>query len=87
MQALFEQAHALPLFVDIGLVFLIGREERRGQFVPNLAAEAKDQLPRKLRLLVDGEPEAKPELGVVFEQGVRPGGPAPRGILGPRCRR
>ena len=39
------------------------------------------------RVLVDGEPEAEPELGVVLEQRVRPCRPAPVGVDRPRRRR
>jgi hypothetical protein len=53
-----------------------------------LAAHHLPQLgevpPRQLGVLVAGEPEAEPELGVVLEEGVRPGRAAPVGVGRPR---
>ena len=45
--------------------------------------QTEHQLPGEFRLLVDGEPEAQAELGIVFKQRVRPGRSAAFGILGP----
>ena len=50
---------------------------------PIAASDPAHQFAGKLGLLVDGEPEAQAEFGIVFEQRIRPGRAAAVGILGP----
>ncbi len=45
-------------------------------------AQAGQQALHPLAMLIDGEPEAQPEFGIVLKQGVRPGRPAPVGVGG-----
>ena len=50
-------------------------------------AQLGEPAPGELGVPIGGEPEAEPELGVVLEQGVRPGRAAPVGIGRPRSGR
>ncbi len=79
-QLLLELLHALALREDARLGGLIGVEDGHGEFVADLRRQPPHQLLRVIVLLVDGQPHAHAELGVVFEQRVRPRRPAPFGV-------
>ena len=70
-----------------GLVALVGVEQRRLQLGGNRAVELGQEPPRLRCLLVEREPHAEAELGVVLEERVRPRGAAAVGVRRPRRRR
>ena len=72
-----------PLRADVGLLDLWCLGDRLGELRPDLVREAGQQRQRQRKMLVGREPEAKPELGVVLEQRIRPCRPAAFGILCP----
>ena len=69
--------HARALFVDAGLGRLVGLEQRLRPARRRSARPAARSSSRGvLGLLVEGQPHAQAELGVVLEQRVGPGRPA-----------
>ena len=83
-ERLLERDDALALRGDAGLAGLVGLEEALHQVVADLAGEAAHEARRLLLVLVDGQPHAEAELGVVLEERVRPGRAAAVAVL--RCR-
>src|SRR4029079_13011856 len=70
-----EPGDPLALDLDAGLAGLIGFEQRGAEAAQD-RPEPAQQLPRVLRLLVQGDAHTEAELRVVLEQGVGPGRPA-----------
>ena len=84
-QLFFQKVNTLALFVNVRLVFLFRGQDSGDEFFANASRNPAQQFVGKFSLLVDGDAESQPKLGVVLEQGIGPGGPSPVRILGPRC--
>ena len=82
LQSLPELDDSLPLDLDAGIGGLVGFEQR-GTDVAQAGAETAHQLARVARLPVERHPHAEPELGVVLEERVGPGGAASVPVHGP----
>ena len=82
-----EGGDALALVGDPLLGPLVGRQEAGDELVAEEAAQLLDELGGVLGLLVEGEAHAEAELGVVLEEGVRPGRAAPVAVDGVGRRR
>ncbi len=72
---------ALALGGDAGLGRLVGVDDRLDQAFTDLGRHLAKQLVPLLLVLVDRQPEAEAELGVVLEQRVRPGRAAAVAVL------
>jgi len=72
-QFLFKGGDALPLVVNARLVSLLGLNQPGNEVVAQFRRQFAQQLAGKLPLLVNRNPEAKPELGIILEQGIVPG--------------
>ena len=68
-----ERQDAFALGFDAGFGGLVGREEGRDEFIAKGCGKGREEDFGVLLLLVESEPNAETELGVVFEEGVRPG--------------
>ncbi len=79
-QLLLQRLHALALREDAFLGGLIGAQDLNRELVADGRGHALHQFLGVVVLLVDGQPHAHAELGVVFEQRVRPGRTASFGI-------
>ncbi len=66
---------------------LVGGQKARDELVAEVPAELLHELDGVLALLVEGEAHAEAELGVVLEEGVRPGRSAAVGVDGVGSRR
>ena len=79
-----QRRHTLALGSDPRLSGLVGGQDVRGQMLADERGQSLDELPRLqvLRLVAEAQPE--PELGVVLEQRVVPGGTPSLGVGGPR---
>ena len=91
-QLLFQLLHSLALREDAFLGGLIGAQNFHSELIADGRSHPLHQLLGVVVLLVDGQAHAHAELGVVFEQRVRPGRPAPFGVHAVRassagCRR
>ena len=71
---MLQQRHILPLCLNTRLRRLISRQQRCQQRVGQQAAEHAQEIARTAFVLIDGEPDAEAELGIVFKQRVRPRG-------------
>jgi hypothetical protein len=60
----------LALRRNASLCRLISFQDLRDEAPAEVAGKAPDQLPRVVKPLVQGKPHPKPELGIVFEQGI-----------------
>ena len=79
-----ERGHALPLHAEVRLRDLRRLQDRRDQVGADSRRERLRQRPRLCGLAVDGQAIPEPELGVVFEERVRPGRAAALGVGRPR---
>src|ERR1051326_2549513 len=87
VHARLQNLDARALLGDLRLVLLLASEDVGGEALPNLHGDAPQQLGGELALLVERKAEAEAELGVVFEERVRPRRAAAVGVLRPRRRR
>ena len=72
---------------DLGLGVLRAVQELAGKSFADLRLEALEQPARMVGLRVEREPHPKPELRIVLEERVAPGGAASGRVHGPRRRR
>src|SRR5689334_13383058 len=76
-ELLFQLGNTATLGLNALLIGLVGAEDRFHKFLADLSRQADDQLAGVLGLLVDRQTNTQAELGVVFEQRVRPSYAAP----------
>ena len=67
-QPFLELHHSPALLKNCLLGFLMRIEDRGGKAVAELRAELPEQAARQLLLLIDGQPHAQAELGIVLEE-------------------
>ena len=72
------------LGADFRLLNLRCIENAVGKFLADDRSKIAQERPREVEMLVGGKPEPKAELGIVFEQRIRPSRPAPFPVLRPR---
>ncbi len=82
-ELLLQRLDAGALGADLGFALLRRIEDRAHEVLAHDRCEPAQQRHCQIEVLVGGEAEAQPELGVVLEQRVRPGRPAARRVLGP----
>ena len=82
-QLLLQVGHPLPLFVDAGLIALISLQQPIQEGLGQVISQAPQQLLGPAAALVEGHAKAEAEFGVVFKQGIAPGGAAALGIGAP----
>ena len=79
-----ELGHPSALGAQLGLAQLAGRQDVVHDIVADHCAQLAEPSTCQVALPVGGEPKAQPELGVVLEQGVRPGRAAALRVRRPR---
>ena len=73
--------HPHALGAHLRFVDLRGAEDGVDEVGADPRRELAGEVGGEREMLVGGEAEAQPELGIVFEEGVRPGRAAPGGVV------
>ena len=79
--------HPLALGLQLRLADLRRRQDRLGEVRADGVAQLVEPAAGEAGVQVGGQPQAEPELGVVLEERVGPGRPAPAGVRRPGGRR
>src|SRR6516162_2892301 len=80
-QFFLQLQHTIPLFLNPALFLLIGPEKAFHQHLSQFPTQTPEEFPRIVILLIDRQPHAEAELGIIFKQRIRPRWPATIAVL------